>query len=114
DSFDRLEIMQYGRIDACLHVVWHHLLGMALLIALRPDTRLIVEVPIPGIDRLQTLRCLKTQSRHSLQIKDKCDDLLLSAEIEVVGVLDGVHGVAASVSECDDVRLRGLRLEQER
>src|SRR5512138_2557167 len=37
----------------------------------------------------------------------------LAAEAEFAGLLDRIDGVAAGVGERDDLRLRGLRLQQE-
>ena len=46
----------------------------------------------------------------ALQIEDQRHDLLLRAEIELAGLLDGVDGIAAGIGEPDDLGPRRLRL----
>ena len=50
--------------------------------------------------------------KHLLSIVILCSTVAAAAQAEFRGLFDRVDGVAASVRESDDLRLRGLRLQQ--
>ena len=77
--------------------------------------RLVVQVPIERRGQLQPLRGLEAEAVH-VGVEDQQAGEVLAAldDAELGALLDRVDGVAAGIGEADDLRLRGLRLEQER
>src|SRR6516225_10688448 len=46
-------------------------------------------------------------------VRQQTDDLLWTYDAELIGLFDGVYGIAASVRQSDDLRLGCLSLKQE-
>ena len=82
--------------------------------ALGEGARLVVEVPIKGLGQVQALRLLQAERVHVGDEDQQAGELLAALDdAELGGLLDRVDRVAAGIGEADDLRLRGLRLQQE-
>ena len=75
----------------------------------------IVEIPIPGIGEGQPLRRLQTERVNVGNEDQQARHFLATGhDAKFAGRLDGVDGVAAGVSETDDLGFGALSLQHER
>ena len=112
----RLDGVQVGErrgIEAGLHLGRH--LALELLgEALGEGAGLVVEVPVEGLGQAQPLGALEAERVHVGDEDQQAGELLAALDDAELGrLLDRVDGVAAGIGEPDDLRLRGLRLQQE-
>ena len=87
----------------------------ALREALGERARLIVQVPVERLGEVQALRGVQAERVDVGDEQQQTGKLLAAGDDAELGrLLDRVGGVAAGIGEADDLRLRGLRLQQER
>ena len=78
-----------------------------------PCARLGVLVPVPAVGQVHALRGLQAQRVDVVDEDQQAGQLHRLGDAELVGRLDRVDGVAAGVGQAQDLRLAGLRLQQE-
>ena len=83
--------------------------------ALGERARLVVQVPVERLGEDQALRGLQAERVHVGEEHEQAGEVLAALDDAELGrLLDRVGRVAAGVGEADDLRLRRLRLQQER
>src|SRR5215469_8971446 len=101
ERIDGLQIVEHAAIDACLH---HGRPAVRdLKEAIRPGSRLIVEVPVEGLGKDQALRGLKAERMHIRQEDEKAGKVLPALDdAEFRRLLDGVDRIAAGIGKAND------------
>ena len=113
-GFQRLEIVQHAGIYARHRHGGHRAALRLCRKPLRPGPRLVVHVPIKGFGERQALRRLQPERVHVIDEQQQRRKFLSAGhDAEFGGLLDRIGGIAAGVSETNDLGFRRLRLQQE-
>ena len=115
ERVQRLQVMQHGGIIAGLRHRRHRVVGRPSPGSASTRRGSVVQVPVEGFGEGQALRGLQAERMHVVDEQQQRGELLAACDDAEFGrLLDRVGGVAAGIGKADDLRLRGLRLQQER
>src|SRR5215207_2040057 len=110
---DGLEVLGDGRVGARVDHVGHA--AGVLDEALGEAAALVVEVPVVAFREQEALSRLEAHAVHLGEGEEQRREPLAALhEAELGRALDGVGGVEARIGKADDLRPRGLRLQDER